>query len=39
MLTYTRQDNPLFYNFYSFKVAFEKAEKEVSKAKRRSKES
>lgn len=38
MLTYTRQDNPLFYNFYSFMAAFKTAEKEVIKAKKKTKE-
>ena len=29
MLTHTKQANPLLYNYYSFKTAYEVAEKEV----------
>ena len=32
MLTHTKQANPLLYNYYSFKTAYEVAEKEVLKA-------
>lgn len=39
MLTYTRQDDPFFYNYYSFMAAFETAEKEVRRAENASKTS
>lgn len=37
MLIYTKQENPLLYNFYSFKTAFERAEGEILKAEKRKK--
>jgi hypothetical protein len=37
MLIYTKQENPLLYNFYSFKTAFERAEGEILKAEKSKK--